>query len=414
MNSKFLKTLWLAAFAVGLFCVAARFLLGKDLAAYNSYVPWGLWVSVYIYFVGMSAGAFLLSTVVYVFKVERLEPIGKLALHVAFATLVGALATIFMDLGHPFRFWKVYLSPSFTSMMSLMIWLYTAYAVLLVTQLRLAARADLVDAGRRPGWFASLARLLAGKEAATPERLAKDRKLLGVIGMVGIPLALSFSGGVGALFGVVGARPFWNSALMPLLFVSGALASGAALVAFALTAFSENRERPAFRELTRLMANVVLGFLVLYSVFEWAEFSIHLYAAVPAEANAVRLVMFGPFWWVFWLVHVGLGVLVPLAILVPEGNRAVPSKVALAAGLVAFTFLAVRVNIVIPGLALEELHGLKNAYRDARLNFDYFPNLWEWGVTVFSYSLVALLVYVGCRNLPLLGPSAGTRDGGAR
>ena len=81
---------------------------------------------------------------------------------------------------------------------------------------------------------------------------------------------------------------------------------------------------------------------------------------------------------------------------------------------IAFTFLAVRVNIVVPGLALEELHGLKNAYSDARLNFNYFPNLWEWGVTAFSYSLVALLFYVGCKNLPLLGPGAGTREGGAR
>lgn len=414
MNSKLLKSLWLVAFAIGLSSVAARFFLGKEVAAYNSYIPWGLWVSVYIYFVGMSAGAFLLSTVVYVFQIERLEPIGKLSLHVAFATLVGALVTIFMDLGHPFRFWKVYLSPSMTSMMTGMIWLYTAYVVLLVIQLRLAARADLVEASRKPGWFAAIARLLAGKDAATPERLAKDRRLLGVFGLAGIPLTLSFAGGVGALFGVVGARPYWNSSLMPLLFVSGALASGAALVTFAFTAFAEGRGRPAFHDLTRLLANVVLGFLALYVVFEWAEFSVNLYSAVPAEADAYRLVLFGPFWWVFWLVHVVLGVVLPLAILVPAGNRSDPSRVALAAGLVAFTFLAVRVNIVVPGLALEELHGLKSAYSDARLNFDYFPNLWEWGVTVFSYSLVALLFYVGCKNLPLLGRPAGTREGGAR
>ena len=414
MNSKLLKALWALAFAVGLFCVAARFFLGKDLAAYNSYIPWGLWVAVYIYFVGMSAGAYLLSTSVTVFRIERLQPIARLSLLVSFSTLVGALVTIFMDLGRPFRFWKVYLSPSSTSMMTLMIWLYTAYIVLLVVQLRLAARADLVEAARRPGWFAAVAKLLAGKEAATPDRLAKDRKLLGPLGMVGIPLCLSFSGGVGALFGVVGARPYWNSSLMPLLFLCGALASGGALVAFAFTAFTEDRKSPAFLDLTRLLANVVLGFLTLYVVFEWAEFSINLYSAVPAESDAYRLVLFGPFWWVFWLVHVGLGVVVPLAILAPAGNRTDPSKVALAAGLVVVTFLAVRVNIVVPGLALEELHGLKNAYRDARLNFDYFPNLWEWGVTAFSYSLVALFFYVGCKNLPLLGPGAGTREGGAR
>jgi molybdopterin-containing oxidoreductase family membrane subunit len=79
--------------------------------------------------------------------------------------------------------------------------------------------------------------------------------------------------------------------------------------------------------------------------------------------------------------------------------------VAISAFLIAFTFLAVRINIVIPGLALEELEGLENAYSDFRLHFQYFPNFWEWGITFFSYTITLLLLYVGAKNLSLTGQS---------
>ena len=71
--------LWAVAFALGLIGVYLRVFVGKEVVGYNSYIPWGLWVAMYIYFVGLSAGAFLLSTLVYVFGVKRLEPVGKLA-----------------------------------------------------------------------------------------------------------------------------------------------------------------------------------------------------------------------------------------------------------------------------------------------------------------------------------------------
>ncbi|BAW02498.1 polysulphide reductase NrfD [Thermus thermophilus] len=67
--------LYLALAAVGLTGFFLRLATGHHLAAYGSYVPWGLWVAAYIYFIGLSAGAFLLSALVYVFGVRKLEPI---------------------------------------------------------------------------------------------------------------------------------------------------------------------------------------------------------------------------------------------------------------------------------------------------------------------------------------------------
>ena len=53
----------------------------------TQHVPWGLWVAAYIFFLGLSAGAFLISSLVYVFGIKRLEAVGPLALFQALQTV---------------------------------------------------------------------------------------------------------------------------------------------------------------------------------------------------------------------------------------------------------------------------------------------------------------------------------------
>src|SRR3989338_8280867 len=186
----------------GLVVVYQRLTQGHLLSNYGSYVPWGLWVAAYIYFIGLSAGSFLLSSLVYVFNVKALERIGKLSLVTAVITLFMALLAIWFDIGHMERFWYVFSRPNFHSMMAWMVWLYTAYFLLLLVELVIAFR------------------------PSTPQR----RQRLQLLGTLGVPLAVAFHGGVGALFAVVGARPYWHSSLFPILFLSGALTSGGALL----------------------------------------------------------------------------------------------------------------------------------------------------------------------------------------
>ena len=65
----------------------------------------------------------------------------------------------------------------------------------------------------------------------TSDRSAqRDRKVVRILATIGVPVAIMFHGGVGALVGVVAARPLWNSGLFPILFLVSALASGGALL----------------------------------------------------------------------------------------------------------------------------------------------------------------------------------------
>jgi protein NrfD len=210
-----------------------------------------------------------------------------------------------------------------------------------------------------------------------------------VLAWVGIPLALIFGGGEGALFGVVGARPFWNSGMTPILFIVEGLVSGVALVAFAGLIL-----RGMDETVTTTLGRLVLGLLVLSILFEWAEFSIGSYASIPAYADSQRLVLFGQFSWVFWGVHVGLGMVLPLVLLAAAGRNR--GAVAVATALIAFTAISTKLNVVIPGLAVPELEGLRDAYVGPGLSFQYFPTTMEWLVALWivaSAGLVFLLCY---------------------
>lgn len=402
---KTLWGVWAVVFAAGLIGVIQRLVSGHQFTAYGSYVPWGLWVAVYIYFVGLSAGAFLISTVIYVFGVKKLEPVGRLALFTALVTLLMALLSIWFDLGHMSRFWRVYTRGAWMSMMAWMVWLYTAYFLLLLVETWFAIRADLGRKAAVPGAMGLLARILSlGRRDVSDAALARDRRAVRLLAMLGVPLATAFHGGVGALFGVVGARLFWHASIYPLLFLASALASGSALLTFVAAFWGPGRGTREHRELVTLLATVALGLLLVDVLFEFAEFSISLYATIPAAVKGFLIVLFGPYWWVFWIVHLGLGVLVPIVILATKRQQ--PQWAGVGGFLIAATFISVRLNIIIPGLAYPELQGLERAYLGSRLSFQYFPSLLEWQVSAFVASLGIALFALGLRLLPIV-PTRG-------
>lgn len=393
----FIWILAVAGFIAGGYGLWDRIANGHVNAAYGSYVPWGLWVAEYTYFIGLSAGAFLLSTLVFVFNVRRLEKVGKLALLTALVTLFAAMFLIWLDLGHPERAWKLIVNTNFRSIMGWMIWLYSSYFILLMAELWFALRGDLASWSTR----SALARFLTfGRRDNSPAALAADRRTLRTLGSIGVPLAIAFHGGVGALFGVLGSRPYWNSGLTPIVFLIGALLSGGALLTFVTALFDPDRGTAEHRDLLLFLSRIVLGLLAFDVLLEWADYSISYYASIPAHVDALRLVLFGPYWWVFWGVHLGLGVIVPAVFLV-AGRRS-PWMIAAAGFLIAATFISVRLNIVIPALVTPEIQGLEGAFSGPGLSFAYFPSLTEWLLGLWAASLAVLVFLAGLRWLPIL------------
>ena len=402
MSGNALKRLFWAVgavfFAAGLLGWFDRLVYGHLHANYGSVVTWGLWVAAYIYFIGLSAGSFLISSLVYVFDMKRFERIGRLAVFTAVVTLFLALLSIWADLGHMERAWKVMAYANFKSPMAWMIWLYSAYFALLLAELWFLLRRDLALGARGDNWRAAVYRALTlGSQDASSASLARDRRVVRVLATIGVPIAIMFHGGVGALFGVVAARPHWHSGMFPILFLLSALVSGGALLAVITAVFQDGWR--SNRDTVLMLGRMVLGLLLLDMLFQASELLVAFYGGIPEHLAGLRLMVGGPFWWVFWGWQLALGTLIPVLLLALP-TRKDPRWVSAAGLLIALGFLGVRLNIVIPGLAAEEIHGLSRAIASMRMTTHYVPSLSEWLVTIGIVGLGLLLFGFGELLLP--------------
>jgi molybdopterin-containing oxidoreductase family membrane subunit len=212
--------------------------------------------------------------------------------------------------------------------------------------------------------------------------------------------AIAFAGAEGALFGVVGARAAWESGLTPILFlVEGALFGLGFVVACAY--LFDQLTSPLATRLGWVLLSLLGGLIVL----EWAEYSTGLYAATPAKSQTLQTILSGPYWWVFWIFHVGLGLILPGLLLLFGRSHLLTT--ASAGALIGAMGLASKLNLVVPALAQEELDGLTQAFSGPGLTFVYFPSPMEWLVWVWTVGLAGLIVLVGYRLFALSKPVIG-------
>jgi len=356
--------------AVGLYGVVLRFLQGHLPAGYGSYVPWGLWIGIYFHGVGLAGGVFTLGALGYLLGWRGFDDVKNLrqVVVLSVACVLPAFFAVWLDLGHEWRFGNIFLHPSFTSMMAFNSWMYTAYLVLAALIWVLSYRAP---AG---GWLKPLVCLAALFTVLFPSQS-------------------------GAFFGVVGAKGHWHSPLLPLMFQLSAITAGSALLmlarilieASAKYALNDDQNEAQHAIIQRLRVVVIIG-IVLYFVFEFAEFSIALWSPFT-HAPSLQLMLFGPYWWVFWIVHLTLGGIVPLALL---ASRWHPGWT-LAALLTAVCFLSARLNVLIPGQAVGELKGLQDAFQDERLNYIYHATPMEYYVGLLCVAIGMAVFVIGRR-----------------
>ncbi len=137
------------AFLIGGYFIVERFFTGLAATNLSSITPWGAWIAFYIFFVGLSAGSFLLSTLIYVFGMEEYEGVGKAALFTAIVCMIVALTFVLMDLGRPERLMIAIIYWNVTSPLGWEVHFYLVYIALLTVELYIAMREDLVRAAKK-------------------------------------------------------------------------------------------------------------------------------------------------------------------------------------------------------------------------------------------------------------------------
>jgi protein NrfD len=372
---RFFWIIGIVALLIGAIGLYQRFAHGLRLTDLGSFVPWGLWVAAYEYLVWLEVGSLMVfTTLVYIFKWNKSLPRMAPTLYLtAIAILSMALILIGLDLGHPFRFWHVLVYPQWGSLMTWMIWLHQIYLVVLLGKLAIELRPSS-KLGKKISTWLSYASLPLG------------------IGLVVV---------AGSVFGVVMGRPTWQSSALPIMFLISSLVAGTGFLVFQYISFFQEKGTQEYLETSQRLGKLLLGLLITGLIASSLGGLVILYPGVPAQATALELTLFGPFWWVYWVLHIGVGVIVPIILLLTKTQTA--RRIGIAAGLLIVTFIAVPLNIVIPPqLAVETVErGLIIAYQGPGLVPDYFPTLSEWLLTLFAMAFGFLVFLFGYQVLKL-------------
>lgn len=356
--------LWIVLAALGCWGVWQRVTQGHLPAGYGSYVPWGLWVAIYFHCVGIAGGALLVGAGAFVLDLPgfRSRRLLRLTIVLSAAAIACGLMGVWFDLGHMMRSHTIYTNASFTSMMAFNAWMYTAFCVVAAAAFFLSFRQQRSD------WLKPLLCLA-------------------------ILFAMLFPSQSGAFFGVVDAKPFWNSALMPVMFLVSAITAGSAMLLVIRETLrpKDDPDTPSEHDSAlRVLRTVVIAGLIAYFVAEFAELSIAFWNPT-VHAPAVELMLFGPYWWVFWIIHVVLGGIVPLAMLATRSR----GLWVVAGLLVAVAFISARLNVLVPGQSVGEIRGLQEAFSHDRLSYVYHATMMEYLVGLFIVAVGMALFWFG-------------------
>jgi len=250
---------------------------------------WGWEIPVYLFLGGWVAGSMVLTG--YLLRKQRAPGQSCVCNVLPWISLIlisiGMLA-LFMDLEHKLYVWRMYLTLQPASPMSWGGWiLLFVYPVLALGALASVPSAML---GRWPA--------LAG----FAERL-RSAPLLRRLGAASILIGIGLGIYTGILLSSLGARPLWSSAALGPLFLVSGLSTGAA---FAHLISSNAEESHALMRADNIFLATELALIAL--------FLIGLLTASAGHAQAARLLLGGPYTAVFWVLVVGIGIVIPLVI----------------------------------------------------------------------------------------------------
>jgi molybdopterin-containing oxidoreductase family membrane subunit len=321
-------------------------------------VPWGVFISGLAFFIGLSAGATMVGLLIHGFGREDYHPVGTRAILIGLISIFAAMGCVMMDVGNPFRAMKIpFLLRNESSMFFISSSSYMGFMTILLAEL------------------ISTVQITRGKAGIRGKRVAK------ILGIVAVPYALvvvhSFTG---TIFGVVKAREMWNTPLLPVHFVTSALASGFALVILVTIITSWVKRKDLVSRETYNHMGIMLCFFLIATVFlDTFDYLIISYSGTEEGLETWHLIT-GRYLPTFLINMVGL--YGALAIVAFKKGRT-PRGLLYASSITIIAIAAYRINLISIGQLVPLYHEIGE--------IEYVPNIHEIAPFI---GLVAMLMFV--------------------
>jgi formate-dependent nitrite reductase membrane component NrfD len=276
---------------------------------------WGWEIPLYLFIGGLVAGILFFSTLFYIRgKEEEYSTAVKRVSMLAGPLLAFGLGALFLDLSHKLYVWRFYTTIRWESPMS-----WGSWTLLVITPLSflwsMVWLTDIWPSFKWPYvWLEKLVDILKKYKTHMAWTLLVGSIVLGMY--------------TGILLSAFNARPFWNSAILGPLFLVSGLSTGAAMI---IVFSKSDKEKQLFSKIDITLIGLELFLLIHLFMGFLASTQVHIEAA--------NLFLGGQYTAAFWVLVVGMGLLLPLTIEILELKGfhvpvLIPSVLVLAGGLV--------------------------------------------------------------------------------
>ena len=387
----------------GLFAYVRQVSLGLVVTGMGDQISWGLYITNFVFFLGLAKGGTLISASLRLFHAEWRRPITRLAEAVTvFALCIGGPMVV-VDLGRPDRMLNLF---RYTRIQSTIVWDVLGigtYFIASLVYLYLPLIPDLAALASHPGpdgWRRRLYKKMALGWTGTKEQSQCLDRAIGIMSVIVIPLAISLP--TSWIFAMT-LRPGWNSAIFGPYFIVAALYSGCAVIIISLYVLRKifRLEDYVEEKHFRNMGTVLLVFSLFFLWFNVSEYFSMGYKSAGAEKGLLQGLFSGGYAAYFWTSELltPLAILLLLAVVVVKRWRQyiIPGSV-LASVFVIVALWLERYVIVVPTLSTPPLpiQGVPPEW------MQYRPSWVEWSITTAAFAAFLLVYSLLAKLFPMI------------
>lgn len=326
---------------------------GLGVTGLNRSVFWGIYITNFVFFIGVSHAGTLISAILRITKAEWRRPITRMAEVITVAVLFFGVANVFFDLGRPDRMLNILLHPNFRSPLIWDICSVTIYLIGSIFYLCLPLIPDIdLLKDEVGGWRGRFYRTIikAVRWDGSEKQKAKLERIISIAAVIILPIAISVHTVVSWVFAMT-ITPMWHSAIFGPYFVIGAIFSGVAALLTAMVLFRK------FLHLERYLLPIhfsYLGMLLVVMSIVWLYFTFNEYITTfygnePREMTVFLAKTQGQYALHFWAMVVTCFV-IPFTLLFRRNSRTI-LRVFIASISVNIGMWLERYTIVVPSLA---------------------------------------------------------------
>lgn len=395
----------LIVIAWGLYCYIYQLRHGLGVTAMRDYVSWGLYISTFVFFIGISHSGTLVSAILRITKQEWRRPITRSAELLTFVSLLFGGIMPIIDLGRPDRLPHLVIfgriqSPLMWDIISICTYFVGSTVFLFLPMIPDMAlcRDRLTICDTR---FKRFKKWLYTKMAigwiGTKSQWHRLEMSMTIMTIIIIPVAVSVHTVVSYIFAMT-LRPGWNSTVFGPYFVAGALYSGSAGVIVGMAAFRKlyHLEKYITKKHFDLMGRIVLALTLIYAYLNLNEYWIPAYKMATAEGHLLSDLFSGSYSIVFWTLQFGT-VLLPIIIMsFPKGRRPLMlliTCIIIVAGAWVKRYIIVVPTLLHPFMPIQEVPGTWSSY---------FPNYVEFSVTAACLAGIFLVITLFSKLFPMM------------